>query len=136
MKADVIVGVALGVVGAALDFLSGLGLMGYGVGMVGSVQLLSGLALIALGVVVLGVGLMIAMPKSAQRMGLLGGLMEVCGILMGFASTYIPLMGGGVADAMLIVAILMFLNGLLMQSRRKNRGMQQTRSGQHAGTSV
>lgn len=113
----------LGVVGAALDFISGIELMGgfAGMSMINEVQFLSGTGLVALGAVVLAVGLVIVLPQFAHRMGLLGALMEVCGILMGLASSYAPSMNSLVADVMLVVAILMFLNGALMQSRRKNR---------------
>jgi len=47
----------------------------------------------------------------------------VYGVVMGLASTYIPSMNTTVADVMLVVGILMFVNGMLMQSRRTNRHM-------------
>jgi hypothetical protein len=56
-------------------------------------------------------------------MNLMGALMEVYGIAMGLISTYVPSMNPQLADAMLVVGILMFLNGILMQSRMKTKSM-------------
>lgn len=86
-------------------------------------RFLTGAGLVALGFVVLATGVLICLPRLAHRMALLGGFMEVCGILMGLASSYVPSMNDAVANLMLVIAILMFLNGALMQSRRKNQKM-------------
>jgi hypothetical protein len=120
-----ITGLGLSGIGAALDFLSGFGLVtgSQGMSMGNGPQLLDGAGLFVLGIVVIVTGVFLALPIANGRMSLLGLLMEAYGILMGLASSYIPSMGGVVADAMLVVGILMFLNGILMQSRRTKRGM-------------
>jgi hypothetical protein len=115
-------GLAVSAIGAALDFLSAYQ-MTYntdGMMMASSNQFLVGAAgLSLLGLVVAVTGLAIALPRMGSRMGLLGLLMEIYGILMGLAGAYVPRMDVTVADGMLVVGAVMFLNGLLMQWRRR-----------------
>lgn len=84
-----------------------------------STQALVGIGLFGLGIVVTFTGVMVVTERFSEKMGLLGALMEVYGIIMGLVSTYAPGMDPTVADVMLVLGVLMFLNGILMQSRRK-----------------
>jgi len=118
LRSVALIGTILGVVGAGLDFSSGL----MQLGLVG-----------ALGVLALVTGLMISMRAFSQKMNILGASMEVCGILMGLASTYVPGMNGTIADLMLVLAVLMFLNGALMQSRGRGKKMGTAAPGQSQG---
>jgi hypothetical protein len=113
-------GLVLSVVGAALDFVSGYSLVldSSSMTMTVEVDLLVGLGLLALGMAVLATGVVMATGRAAGRTNLLGALMEIYGILMGLVSAYTPSMNGGIADLMLVVGILMFLNGIIMQSRK------------------
>ena len=86
-------------------------------------QALAGIGLLGLGALVILTGLMFITKRFRGRMGLLGALMEVYGIVMGLVSTYAPGMNPSAADGMLIVGILMFLNGILMQSRGRTSSM-------------
>jgi uncharacterized membrane protein HdeD (DUF308 family) len=119
------IGLSLSVVGAILDFVSGyvLVLDSSSMTMAVGADLLVGVGLVALGIAVLATGLMMVSRRAADRTNLLGALMEIFGILMGLVSAYTPSMNGGIADLMLVVGILMFLNGILMQSW-KNSGMK------------
>jgi uncharacterized membrane protein len=125
MRTLVVTGLCLSVIGAVLDFLSGYELIqpSNDMSMVGERQLLIGAGLIALGVIVIVSGVVFVGPWIAPRMNLMGALMEVYGIAMGLVSTYVPSMNPQLADAMLVVGILMFLNGILMQSRMKTKSM-------------
>lgn len=118
-------GLVLAIIGASLDFISGYAMVANpsSMSMSGGTRLIGGVGLFALGIVVIVTGVAMATPFASGRMSILGLLMEVYGVLMGLASTYIPSMNGMAADAMLIVGILMFVNGMLMQSRRTNRHM-------------
>lgn len=111
-------GLALSIVGAALDFASGYttGLMPSG-GM--EVPSIFTILLYLLGGVVVVVGILLVAPSMARRMKWFGLLMEVLGVVMALASAWIPGMNAGLSDAMLIVGALMILNGALMQTRRK-----------------
>jgi len=135
LRSVALIGTILGVVGAGLDFASGLmqlGLVGE-MSMVGADNVLDGAGLFALGVLALVTGLMISMRAFSQKMNILGASMEVCGILMGLASTYVPGMNGTIADLMLVLAVLMFLNGALMQSRGRGKKMGTAAPGQSQG---
>jgi hypothetical protein len=117
-------GLILAIIGAALDFISGYAMVTNSSAMsMNETRLLGGVGLFALGIVVIVTGATMVTPLAAGRMSLFGLLMEVYGVVMGLASSYIPSMNGTVADAMLVVGILMFVNGMLMQSRRMNRHM-------------
>jgi hypothetical protein len=122
MMARAAVGVGLAAAGAVLDFASGVELIlsPSSMSMGGGTAVVEGLGLWALGIFALAIAVLMASKQYATRMTLLGGLMEVCGILMGVASAYVPSMNALVANVMLVVAILMFVNGALMQSRRRD----------------
>ena len=117
-------GLAISLVGAALDFLSAYQMIYNNVNgmMAPANQLLAGVGLLLLGLSVAVTGLAIAWPRTGSRMGLFGLLMEVYGVLMGLAATYAPGMNLTVADGMLVVGVAMFANGLLMQRRKKEAG--------------
>lgn len=121
MRALVVAGVFLSLIGGLLDFLSGYQLIHpmSAMSMVSGNQLLTGVGLFALGAIVVISGVMFVSPRIGSRMNLMGALMEVYGIVMGLASTYVPSMNPQLADAMLVIGILMFLNGIFMQSRMK-----------------
>lgn len=124
MKTLASTGLILAIIGAALDFISGYAMVTNSSAMsMNETRLLGGVGLFALGIVVIVTGATMVTPLAAGRMSLFGLLMEVYGVVMGLASSYIPSMNGTVADAMLVVGILMFVNGMLMQSRRMNRHM-------------
>jgi hypothetical protein len=120
-------GLAISVVGATLDFLSAYHVI-FNTNdammiVVPANQSLVGAGLFLLGLAVLVTGLGNIWRRSGSRMGVVGLLMEVYGVLMGLAGTYAPGMNVTVADGMLVVGAAMFLNGLLMQWRRKGGTM-------------
>jgi hypothetical protein len=122
-------GLATSVVGAALDFLSSYQMIYNKNGMMmPASQFLLGVGLSLLGLVVLVTGLVSVWPRTNSRMGLLGLLMEVYGVLMGLAGTYSPGMNAALADGMFVVGGIMFLNGLLMQWRKKKRKKKEEES--------
>jgi hypothetical protein len=125
-KAIALSGLALSLVGGVIDLLSGYS-MTQGANVVPmmseSSQALFGIGLFGVGVLVMFTGLLLVTERFSGRMSLLGALMEVYGIVMGLVSTYAPGMNPSAADGMLVVGILMFLNGILMQSRRKTADM-------------
>jgi hypothetical protein len=126
LRAIAILGLALSVVGAVLDFGSGYLLVwdSSSMAMSSGADFLVGLGLLALGVALLVTGVMMVSRRAAGRTNVLGALMEIYGILMGLVSTYTPSMNGVIANLMLVVGILMFLDGILMQSRWKNAMMK------------
>lgn len=117
LKTVIYTGVALGVMGATIDFYSGYSyLQGSGMSMaVGSLAL--GAALVALGVFVLLAGLLGLFGSMGNRMRAIGLVMEVAGVAMAVTSAWAPSMEEFNADAMLVVGALMFVNGLLMQRK-------------------
>jgi len=125
LRTIAVTGLALSVAGGALDFVSGylLASNSSGMTMTNGAEFLVGSGLLVLGIAELATGAMVVSSLGVGRMRLLGALMEIYGILMGLASAYTPSMNGAMADLMLGVGILMFLNGILMQSW-KNGGMK------------
>lgn len=116
----------LSLVGGVLDLYSGSSMLQAASGapmMNESSQVLGGIGLFGLGAAVIFTGLILITGRFSLKMGILGALMEVYGIIMGLASTYAPGMNPAVEDGMLVVGVLMFLNGILMQSRRKTAEM-------------
>ncbi|MDV3277928.1 MAG: hypothetical protein LYZ69_05615 [Nitrososphaerales archaeon] len=118
MRTVVYTGLAVSLIGAVLDFVSGFMLTPMtGGGMAAS--FLSAVALYVLGGAVLIVGVLLLAPSMAGRMNRFGVLMEVFGVVMALASGLVPGMNVGLSYAMLVIGGLMILNGALMQRRNK-----------------
>lgn len=114
-------GFVLSLVGGALDLLSA-----YNIGssdMMDNSHLLTAVGLVVLAAAIVATGVAIVLPSLKGKMRLTGALMEAYGVVMGLVSNYAPSMNPTVGDAMLGVGILMFVNGLIMQSQSRNSKM-------------
>jgi hypothetical protein len=116
-----VTGLVLSVAGAYLDFASGQGMTTLAMGE--PTLPAESLLLYALGAAVLATGLVMVLPVSRGRMKAMGGVMEALGIVMALASTFLPNMGMGTSDLMLVVGALMILNGALMGHTKKDAAM-------------
>jgi len=112
-------GLAISLVGAALDFVSGYYSMGPMTPQAGAMATVptSSIALYLLGFVILLGGALLVLPGMAGRMSRVGLLMEVLGVVMALVSYYFPGMNLTLSYAMLFAGAAMILNGALMQRR-------------------
>ncbi len=126
MRVVAYTGLAVSLLGAAIDLASGYSLASTaGVGMSGP-SILPAVAVLGLGAAVLIMGFLIVIPSMSGAMRRLGILMEVFGVIMALASARLPGMIEGLSIGMLIVGALMFLNGVLMQGRSDAPGTAQS----------
>lgn len=116
MRTAAYTGLAIAVVGAALDFSAGYFLLQPADGMmttVGDIEF--AIALFALGLVVLAAGAAGVLPKMEGRTKYIGIVMELSGMAMAVISAWGPGMNPLTAFGMLAVGGLIILNGALMQ---------------------
>ncbi len=114
MRAVSLVGIGLSAAAGALDLFSGYSILQSGSGMMLGGDAPAALGLLALGAIVIGTGVMMAIPREVERMSTFGLLMAIYGIVMGLVPIFVSSMNPALGNGMRLAGALMIVDGAIM----------------------